>query len=128
MIRERVDVFGHVRPMEPKERVEALSIPSRQIGIIKEEPVQRWSKGQELWDKRYAHNALKVEKRRKHYLHKYDTLMARARSQGLELHKDTRRAGPSVYRRASVISRRSVISVGEIMMDRRWGELLFSLS
>ena len=120
MIRERVDVFGRVRPMEPKEEIEALNIPPRQIGIIKEEPVRRWFEGQTIWDKRYARSALKVERHRRRYQEKYETLIARATAQGLELHKSEIMAGPSVYRRAPA-SRRSVTSIGEIMEHRRWG-------
>ena len=48
MIRERVDIHGVVRPMEPKEEIEALNIPPQEIGIIKEAPVMRWLAGQEL--------------------------------------------------------------------------------
>ena len=122
MIRERVDIFGHVRPMEPKGEIEALGIPPRQIGIIKEEPVQRWLSGQEIWDKRYKQAAQKVERRRAHYEKKYASLTIRARAQGLELHKDAAKPGPSVHRRTSVVSTRSMVSVGEIMVDKRWGE------
>ena len=120
MIRERVDIFGRVRPLEPKEQVEALNIPPRLIGIIKEEPVRRWLAGQEIWDKRYAQTAHKVERQRKHYERKYTTLLEHARAQGLELHKDSVRRGPAVYRRASIASTGS--TMGEIVVEKRYGQ------
>lgn len=116
MIRERVDVFGRVRPMEPKEEIEALQIPPRMIGIIKEDPVTRWKTGQEIWDKRYKQAALKADKRRARYERKYASLIERARAQGLELHRDP--TGSPVQMSASTSS------VGAIMADRRWGECI----
>ena len=120
MIRERVDVFGRVRPMEPKEEMEALNIPPRQIGIIKEEPVRRWLEGQTIWDKRYARSAVKVERHRIRYQKKFDTLIERATAQGLELNKSGAKPGRAAYSRAPA-SKRSIASVGEIMEHRRWG-------
>ncbi|KAH9942586.1 alpha/beta-hydrolase [Amylocystis lapponica] len=67
LIRERVDVFGHVRPMEPKEELEALCMPPGEIGIIKEAPVKRWLAGQEMWDKKFKYAAQDAMKRRRRY-------------------------------------------------------------
>jgi hypothetical protein len=46
MIRERVNIYGNVRPMEPVEDMAILHTPPSQIGIIKEAPVRRWLSGQ----------------------------------------------------------------------------------
>lgn len=116
MLRERVDIFGKVRPMEPKEEIEALRIPARQLGIIKEEPVRRWQAGQELWDRKFKRQALQAEERREHYKKKYETMIERARENGLELHTDSRK--PSMRTRVSTMS---FASQGEIVADRRWG-------
>ncbi|KAF7798891.1 hypothetical protein EIP86_010119 [Pleurotus ostreatoroseus] len=120
MIRERVDIYGRVRPMESKEEIEALHVPPRQIGIIKETPVRRWLKGQEAWDRQYKHVALKMMKTRVRYEHKYAKLLERAKEQGLELHKHATKLGPAVYRQASRESTKSELTVGEIDVDRRW--------
>lgn len=42
MIRERVDIYGVSKAMEPPEQIHALKLPPEQIGIIKEGPVLRW--------------------------------------------------------------------------------------
>lgn len=117
MIRERVDIYGKVRPMEPKEDIEALHMPSRQIGIIKEEPVRRWMTGQDLWDKKFQRQGVHVQHRKEHYRKKFATMFERARERGLELHSDSKR--PAAYRTLSTASQ------GEIMSDRRWGKLSF---
>ncbi|PSS35406.1 hypothetical protein PHLCEN_2v1561 [Hermanssonia centrifuga] len=123
MLRERVDIFGHVRPMEPKEQIPALNIEPRRIGIIKEDPVRRWLTGQEIWDKRFKHAAIKVEHDRQQYENKFKTVIERAVAQGFERHDDPPQ--PSVSRRSSesVASTSSVMSIGEIMSERRWGPL-----
>lgn len=124
MIRERVNVFGQVRHMEPKEEIEALNIPARHVGIIKEEPVKRWLEGQEEWDKKYRKYALQAIHDREHYEKKFSALIDRARAQGLELVHDERQ-GPSQYRarRASTVSQHSMISLGEVVSDRRYGKI-----
>lgn len=121
MIRERVDIHGVVRPMEPKEEIEALNIPPQEIGIIKEAPVMRWLAGQELWDKKFKRQARHVVHKREHYNTKYATLVERARKNGLELLNDPMR--PKASRRASTIS---FGSQGEITAERRWGRISIS--
>ena len=88
MLRERVDIFGQVRPMEPKEQIDALNIPPRQIGIIKEEPVRRWMTGQHLWDKKFHRYAVRSIRKREHYEKKYDAIIEKAREQGIEIVED----------------------------------------
>ncbi len=120
MIRERVNIHGEVRPMEPKEEIEALGIPPQEVGVIKEDPVQRWLTGQELWDVKFKRQARQVIRKREHYKKKYETLVERARENGLELHGDSVRPHPS--RRASTVS---FGSIGEIMTERRWGKSIY---
>jgi hypothetical protein len=50
MIRERVNIKGVPRLMEPREEMSVLAIKPAQIGIIKEAPTIKWLKGQEEWD------------------------------------------------------------------------------
>ncbi|KAL4249093.1 hypothetical protein ABKN59_005778 [Abortiporus biennis] len=120
MIRERVDIYGRIRPMEPKEEVEALQVPTNEIGIIKEQPVRRWLSGQEIWDKKYHRSAVKVTKRKAHYEHKAEVLLEHARKQGLVLQKDKDK--PQTMHRVGTIQRRSsTSSVGSIERNRRWG-------
>ena len=116
MIRERVDVMGNVRPMEPAEEIEALQLKPQEIGIIKEKPVRRWLAGQEEWDRKYKRAAENVIRKRKKYEAKAARLLEHAREQGLihdEVVPQESRASPA----ASISSE----SVGEIEVERRWG-------
>lgn len=121
MLRERVDIFGQVRPMEPQSEIEALQIPPRLIGIIKEEPVKRWASGQEEWDKKFRRQAAQAIRRRDHYHKKFDALMDRARAQGLELVHDAHLPAGYRQRRNSMASVHSRTSMGEIIAERRYG-------
>lgn len=115
MIRERVDVQGHVRPMEPAEEMDILRIKPQEIGVIKEGPVRRWLDGQEAWDKKYRRAAERVINKRKHFEAKAQRLLDHARQQGI-IHDELQRQ-PS---RASVV-RDDLSSVGQIETQRRWG-------
>ena len=64
MIREHVSLHGVKRPMEPPEEIQALKLRPEQVGVIKEGPMLRWLKGQEVWDRRYIRNAERVIKKR----------------------------------------------------------------
>ncbi|KAI0089132.1 alpha/beta-hydrolase [Irpex rosettiformis] len=118
MIRERVDIYGKVRPMEPTGEIKALRIPPQEVGVIKEDPVMRWLTGQELWDEKFKRQACRVVDKRKHYERKYETLVGRARKNGLELLGDTTKPHP--LRRTSTIS---FGMQGEVLVGRRWGPL-----
>ncbi|KAI0356462.1 alpha/beta-hydrolase [Trametes cingulata] len=116
MIRERVDVLGNVRPMEPPEEIEALRLQPWEIGVIKEAPVRRWLSGQEEWDRKYKRTAEHVIRKRRQYEAKAARLLEHARQQGLihdELHPQRSRVSLSG----------SVSSVGEVEVERRWGPL-----
>ncbi|KAI0700770.1 alpha/beta-hydrolase [Cytidiella melzeri] len=118
MLHERVNISGEVRPMEPKEEIEALKIPPQEIGVIKEGPVKRWLTGQDLWDEKFKRQAHKVVRKRESYNKKVEELVKRARENGLVLHGDSSRS--SMHRTASALS---FSSQGEIMASRRWGPL-----
>lgn len=49
MVRERVDVHGVVRPMEPEEDLSACQIPNEDIGYLRAEVVKRYLQGRTLW-------------------------------------------------------------------------------
>ncbi|KAI0722242.1 alpha/beta-hydrolase [Cerioporus squamosus] len=118
MIRERVDVMGNVRPMEPVEEIEALRIPTQQIGVIKELPVRRWLEGQEEWDRRYKRTADRVIRKRKHYEAKAQRLLDHAREQGLIHDELTPQSS-----RVSIPDGASHLSTGDIQSQKRWGPL-----
>ncbi|KAI0751533.1 alpha/beta-hydrolase [Daedaleopsis nitida] len=117
MIRERVSVQGHVRPMEPAEEMDVLRIKPQEIGVIKERPVRRWLDGQEAWDKKYRRTAERVINKRKSHETKAQRLLDHARQQGL-IHDELQ----PQRSRASVV-RDDLSSVGEIESQRRWGPL-----
>ncbi|KAH9894438.1 alpha/beta-hydrolase [Cubamyces lactineus] len=118
MIRERVDVLGNVRPMEPAEEIAALRLKPQEIGIIKEKPVRRWLAGQEEWDRKYKRAAENVIRKRKQYEAKAARLLEHAREQGF-IHEEIGPRESTVSSSASISSG----SVGEIEVERRWGPL-----
>ncbi|KAI9066431.1 alpha/beta-hydrolase [Trametes sanguinea] len=117
-IRERVDVLGNVRPMEPPEEIEALRLKPQEIGVIKEAPVRRWLEGQEEWDRRFKRTAERVIRKRRQFETKAARLLEHAREQGL-IHDELQPR----HSRASLGRSISSGSVGEIDSDRRWGPL-----
>ncbi|KAI0772028.1 alpha/beta-hydrolase [Trametes elegans] len=118
MIRERVDVLGKVRSMEPVEEIEALRLKPHEIGLIKEAPVRRWLSGQEAWDKKYKRTADHVLRRRRHYEAKANRLLEHAKEQGL-IHDEIRPQQSRLSTGGSISSG----SIGEVQSDRRWGPL-----
>lgn len=47
MIRERISITGIVRPMEPENEMQALTLDPEDLGLIKEGPVKRYLAGSE---------------------------------------------------------------------------------
>jgi len=45
MIRERISITGIVRPMEPENQMQALTLDKEDLGLIKEGPVKRYLAG-----------------------------------------------------------------------------------
>ncbi|KAJ7284012.1 Alpha/Beta hydrolase protein [Mycena rebaudengoi] len=117
MRRERVDIEGIVRPMEPPEDIPVLQLNVGEIGIIKEEPTIKWLKGQEEWDQKYKMQAERAIRHRRKNEAKAEKLLAHARDQGLLL---TREQGP---RLTPVVSSSAHATDGDIQKDRRWGPL-----
>ncbi|TFK55444.1 alpha/beta-hydrolase [Heliocybe sulcata] len=119
MIRERVDIHGKVRPMEPKEEVAALQLKPSEIGVIKEDPCRRWQTGQDMWDKKFKRTAERVVRKRQKNETKALVMLANARAEGLEIADDG-----SIVNLAVSPSRVSIPPERrEIQSDRRWGPL-----
>lgn len=114
MIRERVDIHGQIREMEPRDQIQALSIPPEQIGLIKQAPAKRWLKGQQEWDQIYRRSAKRAMKKRVKLEAKAQRMIDNARQQGLMLTNETS-SGPVVSRDQN--------TEGIIQIDRRWGPL-----
>lgn len=133
MIRERVDIRGQVRAMEPKEDIEALQMSPSQIGIIKERPVRRWAEGQNAQDKKFRHTAEKVIKKRKKLEERAKKMLADAREQGLLLENDSIHRKEQEIQSAKNRGAKRANSDGESVFsatvsrriddDRRWGPL-----
>ncbi|SPO34874.1 uncharacterized protein PSFLO_00345 [Pseudozyma flocculosa] len=83
MIRERVNVKGFLRPLEPESELQALRMDANEVGRIKEGPCQRYLSGQELWSKKFEKTARKVEKQRAKNEETAQKLLERAASLGL---------------------------------------------
>lgn len=64
MIRQCVDRHGRIYPLPPKEELEALNIPSIEIGVPKTGPVSKWMKAQQQWNSKFAKQKIKVQKQR----------------------------------------------------------------
>lgn len=119
MIRQRVDIRGRVRNMEPQDQVEALKVQPGQVGIIKQAPALRWAKGQDAWDVEFKASAERVIKRRKKLEAKYQTILEHAREKGLVLKDEYT---PPGHERAPTSSSNEGKD-GTIQEDRRWGPL-----
>lgn len=86
MIRERVDVRGAVRALEPEEELQSIRLfvdhPTL-IGTIREGPVRRYLEGQEKWDHRFKKTAKHVEKQRKANEKAAEEMLRKAAERGL---------------------------------------------
>ena len=124
MIRERIDIHGAVRDMEPRGEIPALQMKCEELGLIKEAPALRWLEGQELWDKRFKRSAKRVLRNREKVKAKAKKMLDNARSQGLLLSHEN---APVVSNlRAEAMQRRGSSRDtidGIIQEDRRWGPL-----
>ncbi|KAJ7240331.1 Alpha/Beta hydrolase protein [Mycena haematopus] len=117
MIRERVDIKGEPRPMEPRRDLAVLQLKPSEIGIIKEAPTIKWLKGQEEWDVKYKRSAEKAVRQRRKNEETARKLIDNAREQGLSLISDV---GPELPR---VVSNSAHATGGVIQRERRWGPL-----
>ncbi|KAK0206338.1 hypothetical protein DFS33DRAFT_1372681 [Desarmillaria ectypa] len=123
IIRERVDIWGKMRPMEPKEEIAGLRVRPEEIGLIKEAPAIRWAQGQEERDKIFKKSAQKATRRRRALEVKASELLKRAKEQGLVLHSRRSDVSRRYHRRwVSHVKSTSDQSIdGTIQEDRRWG-------
>lgn len=64
MIRERVSTRGHIRPLEPENDLPAMQVPSDLIGTIPKRAIERYAKGKERSDKKFAQAIKRIEKQR----------------------------------------------------------------
>ncbi|KAH0587778.1 hypothetical protein H2248_006536 [Termitomyces sp. 'cryptogamus'] len=113
MIRERVDIRGITRHMEPPKEIKALQIRPEKVGIIKEGPIRRWFEGQQKWDTRFEHAAKRAIKRRTKIEASASVMLDNARVQGLLV------GGPPPLRQSSLPEHKT----HGIQDDRRWGPL-----
>ncbi|KIY49388.1 alpha/beta-hydrolase [Fistulina hepatica ATCC 64428] len=127
MIRERVDIHGHARPMEAAEEVSALHLKPIEIGIIKEDATMRWWKGQQIWDHRFEKTGEHVVRKRKNLQKSAKILIDHARQQGLKLQHEVAVAAPVRATQSGATSLRSARSDnttdGNVQNGRRWGPL-----
>ncbi|TFY78435.1 hypothetical protein EWM64_g5576 [Hericium alpestre] len=128
MIRERVDIHGRARPMEPKDQVGALRLRPPEVGVIKEAPVKRWLAGQARMDAKYPRRAARLERRRKKLVKRAEMMIRDARDQGflMQGEKDGVQGRPKKLVRLD--SAGSSMSMGTskgavIDVERRWGPL-----
>lgn len=120
MIRERVNISGKVRTMEPIEDIKCLNLDASTIGIIKEAPAVRWKTGQDMWDKRYTHRAKRIMKKKAKYEAKAEKILREAFDQGF-VHGSHGVVPQSAENMAGNMTEEP--KDAQIQVDRRWGPL-----
>ncbi|KAG7096748.1 hypothetical protein E1B28_004160 [Marasmius oreades] len=123
MVRERVDIRGRVRRMEPKSEMAVLQIKPGEVGLIKEAPAIRWFKGQEQWDKRFSKRAETVLKKRATHENKTRRMIDHARQQGLTLSYEEEKPPLPQSQSFTNASIPQKVNDGVVQQDRRWGPL-----
>ena len=141
-LRERVDIRGQIRPMEPVQEIPVLRTPPGQIGLLKEAPVRRWLLGQQMWDEQFKDRPKKILKKRKKLEEEAEHLIRRVTRQGLVVntegddarasHEEVRGEGggeqgearPKVEPQGRKMSGRSAsTTIGDIDENLRFGPL-----
>ncbi|KAF9453039.1 alpha/beta-hydrolase [Macrolepiota fuliginosa MF-IS2] len=124
MIRERVNLHGQPRPMEPAEDIPALKLEAREHGILKEAPAMMWKKVQDDWDRRYKRTAVSALKKRCKLQAKAEQILQNAYDQGF-IHPSQAATHDEVQPEGSTTTGDSTrqTPIGEIQKDRRWGPL-----
>lgn len=64
MIRQRVDRHGRIYSLPPPDKLEALKLPSADVGVPKKGPVNKWMNAQQQWNGKFAKQKLKIQKQR----------------------------------------------------------------
>ncbi|KAJ3972558.1 hypothetical protein EV361DRAFT_904837 [Lentinula raphanica] len=124
LVRERVDIRGVTRDMEPRNDILCLQLMPSQVGLIKEAPCTRWNAGQTKWDAKFSYEAKRALRHREKIERKIQTLLQNARDQGLLLvgESDT---GDSAQARNASTERSTSANPKDctIREDRRYGPL-----
>ncbi|PPR04039.1 hypothetical protein CVT24_010614 [Panaeolus cyanescens] len=120
MVRERVDLQGSVRVMEPPEEIPALQLKPSEICLIKEAPTLRWHEGQKLWDQRFSKRTARILKKKQKYIAEAERVIKNAVDQGL-IHKSEDKNDLEKPTATEKGHRRT--GSGVIQVDRRWGPL-----
>ncbi|KAG9045790.1 hypothetical protein FS837_005652 [Tulasnella sp. UAMH 9824] len=68
MIRERVATNGVIRPLEDEALIPACTMKLEDIGVLHEESVRRYLKGQAIWERKFAKVARSIEGQRQKHL------------------------------------------------------------
>ncbi|KAH7914422.1 Alpha/Beta hydrolase protein [Hygrophoropsis aurantiaca] len=121
MVRERVDIHGQTRPMEPKGQVAALCLKPSEIGIIKEDPLYKWLHGQMEWDRRFRRTARTALKKRRKQETKARFMIQHARAQGLLMENERTNIQRYPDIDPTVIRTSGRVTNGMVQEDRRWG-------
>lgn len=76
MIRERIDIRGVVRPLEPEDQLTAFQLPPDTVGRPSELTMRRYLNGKKLFDKKFASVSRKIQKNRSRHIErsKQDTV------------------------------------------------------
>lgn len=68
MIRERVALDGHIRPLEDEAELDILRISPNDLGVIKDGPLRRWAEGRKIWDHKFMGRYKKIQVQREHHI------------------------------------------------------------
>lgn len=111
MIRQRVDRYGYIYPLDPPSSLPALQISSNEVGVIKPGPVEKWLNAKKEWDTKYSREKRRVQKQR-----------VKEIAQGYEGFGDDEVPPPS-----ALAGRRGLSMPKEEKKSRSWGMSLWSL-
>jgi hypothetical protein len=64
MIRQRIDRHGYIYALPPKEDLEALNMPTIEVGVPKPGPVNKWMKASQQWNGKFGKHKIKIQKQR----------------------------------------------------------------
>ncbi|KAG8982577.1 hypothetical protein FRB90_006698, partial [Tulasnella sp. 427] len=68
MIRERVKTNGEIRALEDESSIPACTMKLEDVGVLHEESVRRYLKGQAIWERKFAKVARTIEGRRQKHI------------------------------------------------------------
>ncbi|PNS15096.1 hypothetical protein CAC42_2325 [Sphaceloma murrayae] len=82
MIRQLISRHGGIFPLPPARLIPALNLPRDTIGTIKEGPVRKWLARKADWDRKFAREKRRVQKRRVDELGRGYSSFPRDKSEG----------------------------------------------